>query len=185
MVLSGSAKAYLTAVDGAEQVVGFYLPGELLGLDGLEGRKQISSVIALEKTMLCELPYTYFEDLCFQLPRLGKRVLAQFARQLAAKHEMLLLLGQKDVEARLAALLLSLSTRLRNRGFSATEFNLSMSKYDTANFLGVAPETVSRLFARLVREGVLSVDGKLVCIKDLERLQMMNGCAPSVSSRLH
>jgi CRP/FNR family transcriptional regulator, anaerobic regulatory protein len=73
------------------------------------------------------------------------------------------------VEARLAALLLSLSTRLRNHGFSATELNLSMSKYDIANFLGVAPETVSRLFARLVREGVLSIDGKLVCIKDIER----------------
>jgi CRP/FNR family transcriptional regulator, anaerobic regulatory protein len=73
------------------------------------------------------------------------------------------------VEARLAALLLSLSTRLRNHGFSATELNLSMSKYDIANFLGVAPETVSWLFARLVREGVLSIDGKLVCIKDIER----------------
>lgn len=175
VVMSGSAKSYITAPDGAEQILGFYLPGELLGLDALEHKYHTSSAVALERTVLCELPYVRFEELCLSLPALSWQMQSQFSKELARDHEVMLLIGQRGVEERLALFLLSLSARLKERGFSETEFNLSMSRHDIASFLGVATETVSRSFSRLEKDGLLSVERKLVRIKDLERLKAMVG----------
>jgi CRP/FNR family transcriptional regulator len=175
VVKSGSVKSYITAPDGTEQVIGFYFPGELLGLDALEHRRHTSSAVTLERTALCEMPYARFEELCFHVPHMTRQILAQAGRELAHDHEIQLLMGQKGMEERLALFLVNLSLRHQERGFSATEFNLSMSRYDIANFLGVAAETVSRSLSRFEKEGLVKVDRKLVRVLDLPRLRLIAG----------
>lgn len=183
VVTSGSVKNYVTSPDGTEQIIGFYLPGELLGLDALEHRRHTSSAVTLERTFLCEMPYGRFEELCTHMPHLTRQILVQTGRELTHDHEIRLLMGQKGVEERLALFLLSLSDRHKARGFSETEFNLSMSRYDIANFLGVAAETVSRTLSRFEKDGLLRVERKLVRIVDLPRLRAIAGfCGECVST---
>jgi CRP/FNR family transcriptional regulator len=173
VILSGSAKSYITASDGTEQIVGFYFPGELMGLDALEHHRHNSTAMALEKTVLCELPFTRFEDLCAKIPHLNHEMFSLYSKELTHEQEMLLLMGQRDVDQRLAVFLLNLSARFKARGYSSSDFFLSMSRYDIANFLGIAPETVSRSFSQFEKRGLLHVDGKKVCLYDRDRLRVL------------
>jgi CRP/FNR family transcriptional regulator len=176
-VRSGAAKSYCITESGDEQVLGFTLPGELVGLDGLSDGFYTSSSIVLETSSICEIPYERLEGLCNTLPGLNRQILRVAAREISADQQMLMQLGKRTAEERLASFLLSLSSRFCQRGLSATEFNLPMSRQDIGNYLGLAIETVSRLFAHFQEQGLLHVSRKQITILDLERLKgMVEGC---------
>ncbi len=172
-IRSGSVKTYTIADDGSEQITGFYLPGELVGLDAISDDCHPCTAKALETTSYCEIPYTALEQLSGELPSLRHQLLKIMSKEITHDANLLMLLGKKAADERLASLLLSLSSRLKNRGFSATEFHLSMSRNDIANYLGLAVETVSRLFTRFQDQGLIQVEGKFVQIIKLEELKAM------------
>lgn len=176
-VRSGCLKSYCTTEDGDEQVLGFTLPGELVGLDGLNDGHYASSSIVLETSSVCALPYTQLENLCNSLPSLHRQVMHIIGKEVTADQEMLMLLGKRSAEQRLAAFLVSLSRRYKSRSLSATEFNLPMSRQDIGNYLGLAIETVSRLFALFQEEGLLRVNRRQIVLTDLDSLKVMvEGC---------
>lgn len=170
IVRSGSAKSLVTATDGAEQIIGFHLPGDLLGLDALEHRCHTSSAIALNTTSVCALNYERFDQLCTSIPHLHVEVMMEAAKSLTDDHELLLVMGKKKAEERVAIFLLDVSARMKAHGFSGTEFNLCMPRSDLANYLGVAPATLSRIFTGFEHEGMLQVDRRHVRITSLPRL---------------
>jgi CRP/FNR family transcriptional regulator len=172
-VRSGALKSYCITEDGEEQVLGFTLPGELTGMDGLSGGTYASASVALETSSICELPFNKLEGLCNELPGLHKQMMKVMGRVITADQHMLMLLGKRTAEERLASFLLSLSTRYHQRGLSATEFNLPMSRQDIGNYLGLAIETVSRLFAHFQDKEVLQVNRRRVVITDLDRIKIM------------
>ncbi|MDH5786086.1 MAG: fumarate/nitrate reduction transcriptional regulator Fnr [Chromatiales bacterium] len=170
-VRSGSLRTYVPTEDGLEQVTGFHLPGELLGLDAIHLKHHPCAAKALETTSICEIPFDRLEELSARLSSLQHQLLTIMSKEILHDHSLLMLLGKKSAEERLAALLLSLSERYQRRGFSPTDFYLSMSRNDIGNYLGLAVETVSRLFSRFREEGVLIVQRKHICILDLAKLR--------------
>lgn len=181
-VRSGSLKTYTTSEDGAEQVMGFHLPGELLGLDAIANSRHPLSAKALETSSLCEIPFTDLELLSQQLPSLQHQMLRVMSQEIRDDEQNMVILGQKSAEERLAAFLISLSNRLQKRGFSANQFNLSMSRGDIGNYLGLALETVSRLFSRFQNEGLLRVDRKHIELLNRDKLCIYSGTHSSRSS---
>ena len=140
-VRSGALKSYCTTEDGDEQVLGFTLPGEVVGLDGMNDGCYASSSVVLETSSVCELPYDSLEDMCHLLPGLNRQMMRVVSKEISSDQSMLLLLGKRTAEERLAAFLLSMSSRYHSRGLSPTEFNLPMSRQDIGNYLGLAIET--------------------------------------------
>lgn len=186
VVRSGSIKSCAPADLGQEQITGFHLPGELVGLDAIHVGEHRCGATALETTSVCEVPFTQLESLAGKLPALQQQLHRLMSREVLRDHEHLLVLGKKGAEERLATFLVSLSNRFHERGYSATEFHLSMSRGDIGNYLGLAVETVSRLFTRMQSQGWISVDRKLVRIVDLLRLHELAGvrpCEPDPGSR--
>ena len=173
-VRTGSLKTYLLTPEGEEQVTGFNLPGELLGMDGVDTNLHTISAVALETTTVCEIPYHQLDELCGQLPQLRMQIMKIISREISDDHRMLLLLGKMSAEERLARFLLNLSDRLNTRGYSRTDFNLTMPRHDLANYLGLAVETISRLFGRFQNRGILSVNRRNIKIIDLTALQQLS-----------
>lgn len=173
-VRTGSLKTYLLTPEGEEQVTGFNLPGELLGMDGIDTSKHAISAVALETTSVCEIPYQQLDELCGRLPELRMQIMKIASREISNDHRMLLLLGKMSAEERLARFLLNLSGRLNKRGYSRTDFNLTMPRHDLANYLGLAVETISRLFSRFQSKGILSVNRRNIQITDLVGLQRLS-----------
>lgn len=169
-VRSGSFKTYSLTGEGGEQITGFHLPGELIGLDAITSQRHPCAARALESASYCEIPFDRLEDLSGRLPSLRQQLLRMMSRELLNDQELLMLLGKKSADARLATFLLSLSARFKERGFSPSQFRLSMSRNDIGNYLGLAVETVSRLFTRLQEQGVVAVEGKAVELRDLDAL---------------
>lgn len=174
-IRSGSVKTYTITEDGSEQVTGFHLPGEIIGLDAINSGRHPCAAKALETTSLCELPFNRLEELASQVPGLGRQLLRIMSREIQGDAELLMLLGKKSAEERLATLLISLSNRFKERGFSPWEFHLSMSRNDIGNYLGLAVETVSRLFTRFQQQELIEVRYKYIHIKQIDQLKEMAG----------
>ena len=170
-VRSGTFKSTLNLKDGREQVTGFQIAGELLGLDGLASGKHASSAIALEDTEICAIPYAHLTELATVSPDLHIAMSRMMSREIVREHGLMMLLGSMNAEQRLAAFLLNLSQRLKARGYSATEFHLRMMRVDIGSYLGMKLETVSRTFTAFQQQGLLKVDKKHVKILDLDALQ--------------
>ncbi len=175
VVRSGSLKTYSPTVDGQEQVTGFHLPGELLGLDAIGKGMHPCAAKALETTSVCEVPFENLEFLAQELPTLQHQLLRLMSKEIFDDQELMLLLGKKTAEARLSAFLLSISLRFKQRGFSSSEFYLSMSRNDIANYLGLAVETVSRMFTRFQEDGIIDAERKHIVINDREAMQQIAG----------
>ncbi|MBZ0072303.1 MAG: fumarate/nitrate reduction transcriptional regulator Fnr [Thiohalobacteraceae bacterium] len=182
-IRSGSVKTFALTDDGQEQVTGFHLPSELVGLDAITSVLHNCTAEALETTSACEIPFDMLEDLATRIPGLQRQLLRIMSREILEDQDMMIWLGKKSAEERLALLLLRISKRFSDRNFSACEFNLSMSRTDIANYLGLAVETVSRLFSRFQADELLRVDRKHVVIKDMAGLQRMAGHEPRVPQR--
>ena len=174
-VRAGSVKTMVESPNGEEQIVGFHLAGELVGLDGFRDDKHTCSCIALETSSVCELPITHLEELCQQMPELQKQIRRIMGKEVASDHAMLLMLGKLSAEEKLASFLLSFSRRMEERHWKADDFVLSMPRQDIANYLGLAVETVSRLFAHYHEEGIIEVDRRRIHIKQMQRLRQIVG----------
>ncbi|HKJ95130.1 MAG TPA: fumarate/nitrate reduction transcriptional regulator Fnr [Gammaproteobacteria bacterium] len=174
-VRSGALKTYTLTVGGEEQVVGFHLPGELIGLDAINDGRHPCGAVALETTSICEIPFERLEDLAGDIPGLQRQLLRIMSREIFADHEMLHALAKRSAEERLAILLLSLSDRFARRGLSSSRFRLPMSRSDLSNYLGLAPETMSRLFRRFQEKGWASAAGKEVILEDSRALRILAG----------
>lgn len=174
-VRSGSLKTYTISEDGNEQVTGFHLPGEMVGLDAIISEMHPCGATALETSSVCEIPLQHLEDLASSIPGLQHQLLRLMSKEIFADHEMLHALARRTAEERLAIFLLSLSERFGRRGLSRERFRLPMSRSDLSNYLGLAPETMSRLFKRFQDKGWISGRGKEVCLESLSALRLLAG----------
>ena len=174
-IRSGSFKSAVIGADGDTQVTHFALPGELLGLDAYSGGSHPGYAEALEDSSVCVLPFTQLENLAQQVPALQKQIYNIFSEELKQDSDVLLLLGKRSAEGRLAALLINISSRYARRGYSASEFKLSMQRIDIANYLGLTAETVSRLISRFQKQGLIRVQGRSITILDLIALSELAG----------
>jgi len=174
-IRSGAVKVYKTTSDGDEQILGFHLPGELLGLDAIEKKKHVCTALALETSSYCTIPFSRLEEMCNLLPGLQNQMYRLMSRELSTDNESLLLLGKKSAEEKVTTFLINLSTRLHLLGYSATEFRLPMSRQEIGNYLGLTIETVSRIFSRLQNKKYISIDHKQIQITDLDALHNLCG----------
>jgi CRP/FNR family transcriptional regulator len=174
-VRTGFLKSCVMHEDGREQVVGFHMMGELLGMDAIGSRKHMCDAIALENCELCEFPFGDFERLSHDLPMLQQQFHRVISREIARDYGVMLLLGSMRAEERLATFLLNLSQRFAARGYSPSEFNLRMTREEIGSYLGLKLETISRVLSRFQEEGLITVGGKLIRIVELHALRMLIG----------
>lgn len=172
-VRSGALKAYRMTDDGREQVTGFYLPGEIVGMDGISQSRHASSARALETSAVCEIPFSSLEKLSASVPQLQRHFFQLMSREITEDQQLITLLSKSSADARIAALLLSISMRNARRHLSATRFRLSMSRVDIGNYLGLTVETVSRVFTRLQKTKVLEVSNREITILDEAALRQL------------
>nr|WP_298137614.1 fumarate/nitrate reduction transcriptional regulator Fnr [uncultured Pseudomonas sp.] len=165
-VRSGALKTFSLSDTGEEQITGFHLPSELVGLSGMDSEAYPVSAIALETTSVCEIPFDRLDDLSVQLPQLRRQLMRIMSREIRDDQQMMMLLSKKTADERIATFLVNLSARFRARGFSANQFRLSMSRNEIGNYLGLAVETVSRVFTRFQQNKLLEAEGKEVHILD-------------------
>ncbi|MBU6420887.1 MAG: fumarate/nitrate reduction transcriptional regulator Fnr [Gammaproteobacteria bacterium] len=169
-VRAGSYKSYTVDSEGREHVLGFHLPGELLGLDAIYPGRHLCNALALDTATVCALPYEQLSDLAGRINGLRSQIMRLMSKDIA---DNATLAGDFTAEERLAAFLTGLSERFRQRGYSPTEFQLAMSRRDIANYLRLATETVSRVFARFEKDRLITVDRRAVHLLDLPRLRTL------------
>ena len=174
-IRAGSFKASVLHDDGREQVTGFYMAGEIMGLDGISSDIHTVNAVALEDSELCELPYYEMERLVRDIPSLQHHFHRIMSREIVRDHGVMLLLGAMSAEERIATFLLQLSKRYLARGYSASSFSLRMSRGEIGSYLGLTIETVSRVFSRLQEEGYLSVQKRDICLKNVPGLRKLIG----------
>ncbi len=175
VVSSGSVKSYMLMENGEEQVLNFYMTGDVFGLDAMGSNCHISSTVALENTTLCKLPLTGLHDRV-----LGQSFLKLIAENLTRDHNLMLMLARKDADGRLASFLVDISKRTKKSAYSTEDcfvdvIRLSMTRQDIANYLGLAIETVSRALRRFQNSGMLEVSRRKVKIYDYNSLLTIAG----------
>jgi CRP/FNR family transcriptional regulator len=169
-IRSGSVKSYLCTEDGRTQITGFHIAGELLGLSALAARQYTCEARALEATSACRVDAAQFDELAREIPALQYQMLTIMSRQIRQDEELMLLLGKRSAEEKLAGYLVGLSKRYASRGYSCTEFRLSMSRGDIGNYLGIAEETVCRSLGRFREENLITTHGRQIRLNDIGRL---------------
>lgn len=174
IVHSGAIKTFHLDENGDEQVTGFYLPGDVLGIDGIISGQHKLSAQALNTTTVCVIPFKALEKVMHQHPDIQRRMLEMLCMEIQDKQQPLLLLRHKPAENLLATFLMDISKRFSARGLSAVEFDLPMARCDIASYLGLAGETMSRLFTRFQKMGLLSTRGRTVIINDIDTIQAMS-----------
>jgi CRP/FNR family transcriptional regulator len=175
-VRTGFFKTRVSSEDGRDQVTGFQMAGELLGLDGIGTDRHTCDAVALEDSQVCVIPHHQLEDLSRELSDLQRHFHKIMSREIVRDHGVMLLLGSMRAEERLAAFLLNLTQRLRARGFSASSLILRMTREEIGSYLGLKLETVSRAFSRFQEEGLLLVKQRHVEVLKPEALQkLVNG----------
>jgi CRP/FNR family transcriptional regulator len=167
----GFLKSTVATADGREQVTGFHMAGELVGLDGISKEKHTCDAVALEDTEVCVIPYAGLEDVAAAVPGLRNHFHRVMSREIVREHGVMLLLGSMHAEERLAAFLLNLSQRFEARGYSRSEFVLRMTRAEIGSFLGLKLETVSRAMSHFAQHGLLEVNQKHLRILNPDRLR--------------
>ena len=184
IIRSGSIKTGRLTRDGRIQVIGFHVPGELLGIDAISENLHPSNAIALESSTLSEIPYYWLEQLSHKTPSLQRALMQLLSREIVRDEELMVMLGRQNAEARLASCILNLVKRTGKHASRDQRIRLPMSRQDLADHLGLALETVSRLFSRLQAQGILRVDNRQIQLLDPARLEaLVEQC--SSSYRLH
>jgi len=176
-IRSGSLKSFTVTSEGEEQITGFHLPGEIVGLDAIVNSKHPSFTKALETSMICAIPFEQLEQLSAQIPGLQHQVYRVMSREIMEDQELLTLLGKKNADERMAAFLVNLSARFARRGLSSTQFRLTMTRADIGSYLGLAVETVSRLLTKLHKSEIIQVKDKEVTILQPQKLSTIAGTA--------
>jgi CRP/FNR family transcriptional regulator len=170
---TGFMKSCVLHEDGREQVAGFHMTGDLLGLDAISAGKHMCDAVALEDSEVCEIPFPVLEKLSREIPSLQQHFHRIMSREIVRDYGVMLLLGSMRAEERLAAFLLNLSQRFAARGYSAVEFNLRMTREEIGSYLGLKLETISRVLSRFQDEGLLEVQNKRIRIADLDGLRRL------------
>jgi CRP/FNR family transcriptional regulator len=170
VVRSGAVKTYSVSVEGEEQVTGFYLPGEVLGVDGISAGSHTNFAIALETTAVCEITYDTLSASSLNMPGLQQHFFKVMSQAIQSDQQLMRLLSKNNAEERIGAFLLNLSARYERRGLSPYRFRLSMSRNEIGNYLGLAVETVSRVLTRLQKQVILAVDGREIEIRNMQKL---------------
>jgi CRP/FNR family transcriptional regulator len=173
IVRSGSLKTFKQNPAGLTQVVGFHLVGELVGFDGFATGYHDCTAQFLEAASVSELSLDVLDEHCRDTPAVQKKLFSSVSLEINRDHELLFLLGRMTAEEKLAAFLLNLSSRMKQHLWKETEFNLSMARYDIANYLGLAVETTSRLFALFRERGLIDINKRHIKINDMKRLKMI------------
>lgn len=174
-VRCGSFKTMVLTEDGREQVTGFYMVGEMLGLDAISSEAYAGDAVALEDSEIVEIPFVDLEAFSRRDVRLQSQIYRLLSQEILRDRSLMLMLGSMRAEERVAAFLLNLSQRLGNRGFSPTRFLLRMTRDEIGSLLGLKLETVSRIFSRFQAEGLLSVHNRDVRINDAASLRGVIG----------
>lgn len=172
----GSCKSVLLGADGQEQVNGYHMCGEIVGMDGIGSNVHESKAIALEDTDVCRLPFNWIDRLARLSDQFRRNLQQLLSQECARVQSRTLILGTMRSEQRLAVLLLDLSNRYKTRGYSSCEFQLRLTRAEIGSFLGLKLETVSRVFSRFQREGLLHVEGRLVKLLDKVALRQIADC---------
>jgi len=172
-VRSGFFKTCVTTPDGRDQVTGFQMTGEIIGLDGIVHDHHSCDAVALEDAEVCVMPFDRVEELSRQFTTLQHHVHKIMSREIVRDHGVMLLLGSMRAEERLAAFLLNLVQRLQARGFSPSEFILRMTREEIGSYLGMKLETVSRTFSKFADDGVIEVKQRHVVIRNADALKQI------------
>lgn len=172
-VRSGFFKTCVTTADGRDQVTGFQMTGEIIGMDGIVSDHHSCDAIALEDAEVCIMPFDQVEELSREFTTLQHHVHKILSREIVREHGVMLLLGSMRAEERLAAFLLNLVQRLHARGFSQSEFVLRMTREEIGSYLGMKLETVSRTFSKFAEDGIIEVKQRHVQIKNVEALRLI------------
>lgn len=170
-IRTGFFKTSLADSEGREQVTGFFMGGELLGMDGLGNDRYKDSAVALEDSDVCVMPYSLIEEIAREVPSLQRRLLSVLAREIVRGHGIIMLLGSMGAKERLAAFLINLSKRFLHRGYSGSSFVLRMTRDEIGSYLGLKLETVSRLFSAFQKSRLINVQQKQVSIVDIKGLE--------------
>ena len=175
-VRTGFFKTCIAAEDGRDQVTGFQMAGELLGLDGIGTERHTCDAVALEDSQVCVIPFSQLEEMSRELGDLQRQFHRIMSREIVRDHGVMLLLGSMRAEERLAAFLLNLTQRLQLRGFSASALVLRMTREEIGSYLGLKLETVSRTFSKFQEDGLLEVRQRQIRVLDADALQrVLNG----------
>jgi len=175
-IRSGSCKTVVLSADGQSQVAGYHMAGDIIGSGGIGTGVHGCEAIMLEDTEVCALPFEQIENLSRRDGRVQRNIHRLLSREITRERNVMMLLGTMRAEQRLAAFLLDLSERYHERGYSSHEFVLRMTREEIGSYLGLKLETVSRLFSRFQREGLLQVQGRIVKLLDQPALkQILNG----------
>jgi len=172
-IRSGFMKSCVLHDDGREQVAGFHMAGDLLGLDAIGSGNHTCDTVALEDTEVCEIPFTSLEQLSREMPSLQHQLHRIMSREIVRDHGVMLLLGSMSAGERLAAFLLNLSQRFAARGYSPSEFRLRMTREEMGSYLGLKLETVSRTLSSFQERGLIEVRQKQVRIVDFPGLKAL------------
>lgn len=175
VVRSGAFKTYSSTEQGELQILGFHLPGEIIGFDALAEDQHQCTAEALEQSSVCEVPFDALNEVSMRVPGLQRQLLRIASRELNMDHQHLSVMGRKQAQERLAIFLRSLSDRNRRLQLHHDDFVLPMSRQDIANYLGLVVETVSRLFTRFEEQGALKVERKRIRILKSDLLAELAG----------
>jgi len=169
----GHFKTYQVNAAGNQQITGFQMAGELLGMDAIASERHQCDAVALEDSEVCEIPFDALEGLFGQIPDLLRHFHRMLSGEITREQNVMLLLGNMRAEQRFAVFLTNLAARYAARGYSSTQFQLRMSREDIANYLGLTIESVSRLLARFKKMALLAVDKRAFTLLDAPRLQAL------------
>jgi CRP/FNR family transcriptional regulator len=172
-IRTGFFKTRVTTEDGRDQVTGFSMAGEIIGLDGVARDAHTCDAVALEDAEVCVMPFDRITELSRDVPALQRHVHRIMSREIVREHGVMMLLGSMRAEERLAAFLLNLVQRLHARGFSRSELVLRMTREEIGSYLGLKLETVSRTFSKFAEDGLIEVRHRHLRIVDTQALQRL------------
>ncbi len=172
-IRTGFFKTSVNTEDGRDQVTGFQMAGEIIGLDGIVNDHHTCDAIALEDAEVCVMPFDRIEEISREVNALQHHVHKIMSREIVREHGVMLLLGSMRAEERLAAFLLNLVQRLEARGFSKSELILRMTREEIGSYLGMKLETVSRTFSKFAEDGIIEVKQRHIYIQDAEALKRL------------
>jgi CRP/FNR family transcriptional regulator len=181
-IRTGFFKTRISSEDGRDQVTGFHMAGEIIGLDGIVSDHHTCDAVALEDAEVCVMPFDRIEELSREITSLQRHVHKIMSREIVRENGVMLLLGSMRAEERLAAFLLNLVQRLHARGFSQSELVLRMTREEIGSYLGLKLETVSRTFSKFVEDGIVEVKQRHVRILNPDALKLIvnaQTCQPS------
>lgn len=184
-VKSGGFKVFAHHPSGNDKLIGFYLPGDILGVDAISANQHVTTAVATDTASICEIPFKALESLSLQLPTLNRQLLSIMSKELNDERMHAELLSRKGAEERMALFIVWLSQRQAQRGFNDESFRLGLLQRDVALYLGLTPETVSRVMARFAEDGLAEWRQKQLTLLNLQALiDLSNPCEEDRSCRV-